>query len=356
MRRIFTSSILTAALFVASFNSFAQCTFGTTAPAGAPGATNTFASSAEGFTGFTWVMGNQNLESSAGAGVKTLTTPIYFISPGVSQIIVRVELDRASNTLLTDYAVTATTNTNPSIALCSGTLANLNPNGGVVYYITIPTTGVLPANTNFRLNISFTISGNGSATLIADDFGTTASTALGSLPVKFSSVEGKSVNGGLNLTWNVASEENVARYEVERSLDNRNFSTVGSTEASGQDAYSFLDTKAAAGTSYYRVKAVDVDGRLTYSAIVTMKGGKSSITLRAFPMPVISDITVQHGTATVGSEISISSAEGRAIKTVIPAKGSQQTVISLSSLKPGIYVIRYSTLEGEVETLKIVKQ
>ena len=73
-------------------------------------------------------------------------------------------------------------------------------------------------------------------------------------------------------------------------------------------------------------------------------------------MPVINDFTLSHSTATAESQISISSAEGREVKVMTPAKGSQQTVISLSSLNAGVYVVRYTNGSGEVETLKIVKQ
>jgi hypothetical protein len=350
MRRIFTSSFIAAALVATSFNSFAQCGWNT-ASNGA-GVTNTFTSNNEGFTGDFSFSGGK-LVSTTGAGVKTVTSPIFYLPPGLNNILVTFTLERvggAGNTV-TDVAATATTNSG-TISLCSGTLASaVNPNAPVAYYLTIPR-GALNQNTNFRLNLSFTTGGQYNF----DNFGTNASTALGSLPVKFSSFEGKSINGSVNLVWHVASEENVARYDVEKSADNRNFVNIGNVEAKGSDSYSFVDTKATTATSYYRVKSVDIDGKLTYSPIVTMKGGKSSITLKGFPMPVISDFTLQHGTAVAGSEISVSSAEGRQLKTVIPAKGSQQTVISLASLTPGVYVIRYSNTNGEVETLKIVKQ
>lgn len=353
MRRIFTSSILTAALIAASFNSFGQ-TCATTTTITAPNL-YTFDANAQNFTGdFSHNNGPDNLQSSTvGAGTtKILRTPALLVPASLPNI--QFGFDLAGNANVTGYSIDVRYYSGgfQTINLCNagGALAS-----GGTYNFSLPTPAAVLGQ-RIEIQVTFIIAGSTNQVITIDNFRVNLVESQIELPVKFSSLEARALNGGVNLTWNVASEENVARYEVERSLDNRNFSTVGSTEASGQDAYSFLDTKAAAGTSYYRVKAVDVDGRLTYSAIVTMKGGKSSITLRAFPMPVISDITVQHGTATVGSEISISSAEGRAIKTVIPAKGSQQTVISLSSLKPGIYVIRYSTLEGEVETLKIVKQ
>jgi hypothetical protein len=260
-------------------------------------------------------------------------------------------MEASNSDNITDITVTALTNSGGPYALCNLSLLGISPNTTTDFFMTIPY-GALPFGVNFQLRFTFTQQGN----FNFDNFGINMTPTTGTLPVKFSSFEGRNVNGNTNLTWNVGAEENVSHYEVEKSSDNRNYSMIGNVDAKDQTSYSFLDTKATPATTYYRVKAVDLDGKLTFSPIVTMKAGKSSITLRGFPMPVINDFTLQHPTATTESQISISSAEGREVKVLAPAKGSQQTFISLSSLNAGVYIVRYNNGNGEVETLKIVKQ
>jgi hypothetical protein len=80
------------------------------------------------------------------------------------------------------------------------------------------------------------------------------------------------------------------------------------------------------------------------------------IILNAFPSPFVSSFSLDHGTATTGSLITISGQDGRAIKTIIPAVGSQRTPVDLSAAKAGMYLVRYKNGNGEVETLKILKQ
>ncbi|MGZ3852757.1 MAG: T9SS type A sorting domain-containing protein, partial [Flavisolibacter sp.] len=50
------------------------------------------------------------------------------------------------------------------------------------------------------------------------------------------------------------------------------------------------------------------------------------------------------------------STDGRVLKTIIPVVGATETQISISSLKSGLYMIRYSILESGVITTKLVKQ
>jgi hypothetical protein len=157
------------------------------------------------------------------------------------------------------------------------------------------------------------------------------------------------------LKWKVATEENLSGYTVEKSTDGRNFSKIGFVAANGVNNYSFTDTKSSA-TSYYRIKSVDVDGKYAYSTVAMVKSGKSLIVLKAFPSPIIRNLTIQHPTALAGSIITISAEDGRVMKSVVPAQGTQQTEIDLSTARSGLYLIRFTNSNGEAETLKVVKQ
>jgi len=367
MRRIFTLSFLTAALVAASFNSFAQTTCTTPNTCSGVNATTTdFNANNGGFSA------SGTMAYNAGAGDFRTTNPNPANGTGFTATITSPQFIKAAtspNAVQAGFFLTVGGNkvdvTNVRLNIVDGTgtviaFCNQNPAAGNSQLCFGVSNPLIVPGMSFRYQFVITYdlinNPNAAAGLVSfDNFGY-ASISNAPLPVKFSGFEGKAINGGVNLSWNVGAEENVSRYEVEKSNDSRNFTTIGAVEAIGKDAYSFIDSKATTATTYYRLKAVDVDGKLTYSAIVTMKGGRSSIALKGFPTPVISNFTLQHATATAASEITISSAEGREVKSVVPAKGTQQTTISLASLRPGVYVIRYSDGNGEVETLKVVKQ
>jgi hypothetical protein len=210
---------------------------------------------------------------------------------------------------------------------------------------------------SFQLIYTFTTTGNGTSgsNITIDNYNTSSTTSSVALPVKLSSLDAKTVNNSISLKWDVATESNVTGYEVERSSDGIEYSKIGLVNATGQPSYSFLDTRPLT-IAYYRVKSIDVDGRYTYSSIALVKEGKSTIVLKAFPTPFTKIVSVQHPTAGAASLISITSEDGRLIKSVLPIRGTQQTDIDLSTAKAGLYLIRFISEDGRSETVKILKQ
>lgn len=175
------------------------------------------------------------------------------------------------------------------------------------------------------------------------------------LPVNFMGITAKRVNNATLVSWKVAGEENVVRYDVEKSSEGRHFTVIGSIQKTGRDDYSFTDVNST-GTVYYRVKNVDADGQFKYSTIVKLVNGKSELVLKAFPQPAPDQITVQHPQVGNGSSISITAMDGRTIRTVVPASGSIQTRLRLDGLAKGLYLLRFTDSEGTVQIIKLVKQ
>jgi len=94
------------------------------------------------------------------------------------------------------------------------------------------------------------------------------------VPVEFisfsSSVEGNTVN----LSWQTATETNNRGFEIQRSSDKINWSTIGFSEGKGTTSepqqYFYSDRLNYIGTSklFYRLKQVDFDGSFEYSKIL----------------------------------------------------------------------------------------
>jgi hypothetical protein len=74
--------------------------------------------------------------------------------------------------------------------------------------------------------------------------------------------------------WQTIQEHDTRYFEVERSEDARNFSTIGRVTAAGNSnkplSYNYLDEQLIARVPiyYYRIRQVDVDGRYNYSQVV----------------------------------------------------------------------------------------
>jgi hypothetical protein len=188
-----------------------------------------------------------------------------------------------------------------------------------------------------------------------DNFRTQGGPAQIVLPVGFMNINAKKVSSGVQITWSVAGEVNVNRYEIERSTNGRDFSVVGQVTAGGRAVYSFVDRQPATGVTFYRVRNVDVDGKHGYSTVVRLNLNAVAA-LHAYPQPARSSITIEHPTAVSGGAITLSSATGQVIQKVDVKADTNQTVLELSALHAGMYLVRFNDNQGTVQTVKIVKQ
>jgi hypothetical protein len=186
------------------------------------------------------------------------------------------------------------------------------------------------------------------------------------LPVQLVAFNGKVMNTDAALTWITASELNSKAFEIERSLDGEQFDYVSTIAAKGNSqiktSYIFTDKGALslANTVYYRLKMIDVDGRFTYSTVVTLSTNEvTSNHVAVYPNPAKESLTVTVNTTEAGaSTIEFIDLKGINVltKTVQLTKGTNQFVINESSeLKPGVYVVRIISA-GAVHTVKLIKE
>lgn len=111
------------------------------------------------------------------------------------------------------------------------------------------------------------------------------------VPVKFTSITAENVSKNINkINWKVESEINIARYDIEKSVDGRSFDLMGNIASAlnnGQSgAYQFVDSMAGSDDVFYRVKSVDFDGSKSYSNIVRVSKSVVKNKIYVSPNPV----------------------------------------------------------------------
>ena len=97
---------------------------------------------------------------------------------------------------------------------------------------------------------------------------------LSTLPVSLLNFSAKKNNSSIDINWITDVESGMSSYEVQRSADGRNFSTIRSVQSRNSVSranYSANDSKPLNGIAYYRLKMIEVDGSSTYSKIVTVQ-------------------------------------------------------------------------------------
>jgi hypothetical protein len=166
----------------------------------------------------------------------------------------------------------------------------------------------------------------------------------GPLPVNFTSVKATEQGNNIAVEWKVASQSNIAGYEVEKSTNGRNFSKVGTQIATGvaSATYNWLDVNAVAGTNYYRIKAIDINGTAKYTQIVKITLGKFVTGFSVSPNPVKGNsFTLQFSNEATGQyEVRLVNITGQVLykKTVQHAGGNTSQLFTLpSQIISGVY-------------------
>ena len=111
-------------------------------------------------------------------------------------------------------------------------------------------------------------------------------TSTSVLPVTFISFSAIEATGKVKVSWNILTEINTARYEVERSIDGITFINAGTITASQAGVYSWLDNSPIKGSNFYRIKAIDKDGSAMYSNVLKIIIGGRKGTIQISPNPI----------------------------------------------------------------------
>jgi hypothetical protein len=163
------------------------------------------------------------------------------------------------------------------------------------------------------------------------------------------------------LSWATASELNSDYFEIERSADGRNFAARGRVEAAGVSneilTYQFQDAgaaRAAAGSIFYRLRQVDVDGQFAYSSTVELKlgsGGTGDLTISVFPNPATSEARIRLSGAGQPVAVQALNIRGQLVWSG-QAEPDQELAVPVDGWDPGVYI--FQTASGVRRVFKKV--
>lgn len=168
------------------------------------------------------------------------------------------------------------------------------------------------------------------------------------LPVRLGSFNAKYVENAVYLEWTTYSEENSAGFDIERSADAKKFENIafvkGYGNSNSKNRYTLTDVFPLAGTSYYRLKQVDLDGTYMYSTIRTVKNAEPTPVI-IYPNPVKDILTLDFKGKKIGGKLVIMNLLGQEVHRSELTK-SEQTEVDLSTLAPGVYIYRLEDFKG----------
>ncbi len=205
-----------------------------------------------------------------------------------------------------------------------------------------------------------------SAGTVADNVQTTAFSIVGPitvngsaatctpspLPVKLVSFTAKTEEKTVVLEWQTSSEINNSHFEVEKSYDAKDFSSIGTVGSKGDsDAlveYSFTDEAPQSGINYYRLRQVDNDGKFEYSKIRSINY-TGSYSIKVEPNPT-DDYIIFRGLKN-NSSLEIIDTNGVQLYQSTISNGNSDLKLNVSNYHSGLYIVRV-VHENKVEIRK----
>lgn len=172
------------------------------------------------------------------------------------------------------------------------------------------------------------------------------------LPVSFTNFSAQRQGAANLLKWTVAQEQDVLRYEINRSLDGSNWTSAGEVTSLGntasQRSYSFSDNSPIGGKQWYRLRVVDKNGAMRFSNTVVVTATKTTqLSLGGiFPNPAASKLNLAvNAPAKEILNVTVLDAAGRAVRAQREAveAGSNALDVNLTGVRAGMYFVRLTS-------------
>lgn len=166
------------------------------------------------------------------------------------------------------------------------------------------------------------------------------------------------------LTWTVSNEQNTFVYIVQKSLDGKMFTDIGSVQASGTSAlpktYTYTDDNIGNNRYiYYVLKTVDKDGssKLSPVTLFTNVNVTGNIIVSMSPNPISSPghLMLQFNADKPGTmQVQLFTIDGRQITqtSMMAVAGVNGGHIHFSDVPAGMYTLVF-TLDGKRETRRL---
>jgi len=176
------------------------------------------------------------------------------------------------------------------------------------------------------------------------------------LPLTLKNWQVRLENKVIKLNWNTVYEGPNAFFEIERSLDGKNFLVLNQIKGAGHNAdYSWIDQSPLNGKSFYRLKIVELN-KISYSRIIPIVNDQKQLITSIYADA--SQIHLQVNSNRTGSGIlTILNYSGSIVKkqSLNITSSNSGITVPISELAPGNYFLRITTSNGSTAVERFAK-
>lgn len=178
---------------------------------------------------------------------------------------------------------------------------------------------------------------------------------LNPLPFRITRFKAAGKTREVQLEWNVQNDEDIQSYSIERSIDGIHFLQIGTVSSKRNyngSVYELLDKQPENGMNYYRIKAIDQQGKSSYSVVQKIILG-NGISIEIGPVPAANNLNIRLAHPEKILQIDLIGVNGELVQRISTIESNLQ--LNLSSLPAGTYRLR---LIGKdiIETRSFIKE
>lgn len=179
------------------------------------------------------------------------------------------------------------------------------------------------------------------------------------LPIELSGFNAKNINDEIELFWETKSEINNSHFIIERSADGQSFEDIGQVQGSlnsnSTNYYDFIDRQPPSRLAFYRLHQVDLDGRSSYSKVISVKVTEKNDSVILYPSITSDKLILEFNDFNDSYlEIQIIDMYGHMVNQQQLNTATHSFDVDVSTLPKGHYVIK--VLENSMSySLRFVK-
>jgi len=188
------------------------------------------------------------------------------------------------------------------------------------------------------------------------------------LPVELLSFDVLADGNQEKIDWVTATETNNASFTVERTRDQLNYETIAQVKGSGTSSvrnnYTAVDLHPLTGTSYYRLKQTDYDGKFVYFGPVAVRYAEAAPNNnfglnKVYPNPFKDQFTIEldckSETLLTMQLVGFDGKIARKQSIECPQGISTFSYTDFSNLAEGNYIVQLSDGNGHTVSAKLIK-
>lgn len=245
---------------------------------------------------------------------------------------------------------------NPATGLMARMLESVDGIGQGTVEVALTTAGLIP-------NLSYSPNLPVGGSRFFSTFNSDQNSPTIPLPVDLISFDVTAFNThDAKLDWATASELNNSHFEVQRSFDGYNFTTIDEVKGNGTSHslinYSYVDETIPTHQNivYYRLNQVDYNGESELSDVRLVQfEGFSNAPLVVYPNPTKSETTILLGDNVSQGEYTITDLVGKQWMADIVRAGSKSIELDFTNLPSGVYIATLNT-ENDSKHVRIIKK